>query len=79
MKYNKILLLASAIFLSVSITPSLNISAKEKVSSISDQSQICVPFSENIDWRYKFIDGKLYKRLYNYSMSQWVGDWILCC
>ena len=27
---------------------------------------------------YEVRDGKLYKRLYNYSKDKWVGDWILC-
>lgn len=31
-----------------------------------------------IDWRYKIEDGKLYRRLYNYSTQKWVGEWELC-
>lgn len=30
-----------------------------------------------LEWRYKFIDGKLYRRLYNCSTQEWVGDWEL--
>ncbi len=30
-----------------------------------------------IDYVYKIIDGKLYKRLYNFTQEKWVGDWIL--
>lgn len=29
-----------------------------------------------IEWRYKIEDGKVYKRLYNYSTGYWIGDWI---
>ena len=78
MKFNKILLLTAAILLSTSATPTLNVSAKENVSIVSYQSSTVAPLSENIGWRYKVENGNLYKRLYNYSMSQWVGDWILC-
>lgn len=28
-------------------------------------------------WRYKKEHGKTYKRLYDYSKKQWIGDWIL--
>lgn len=35
------------------------------------------PLSDIIDWRVKVINGKLYKRLYNYSTGEWVGPWIL--
>lgn len=31
-----------------------------------------------IGWEYKTINGKLYKRLYNYTTKEWIGDWILC-
>ena len=34
------------------------------------------PRSDVIGWKYKNIDGKLYKRLYNYTKEQWIGDWI---
>lgn len=33
--------------------------------------------SHDIQWVYKEINGKLYKRLFNYSTNSWVGDWIL--
>lgn len=33
---------------------------------------------DRIDWVYKVIDGKLYKRLYNFSQKIWIGDWIIC-
>ncbi len=78
MKYNKILLFTTAILLSISIAPSLNVFAKENVSDTLYQSQICVPFSENIEWLYKFVDGKIYRRLYNHSTLEWIGDWELC-
>ena len=44
-------------------------------SSASDSS--ITPQSDDIGWRYKTVNGKLYKRLYNYSTNQWIGDWIL--
>lgn len=35
------------------------------------------PLSDNIGWRYKVINGKMYKRQFNYSTNQWIGNWIL--
>ena len=32
--------------------------------------------SDIIKWGYKSIDGVLYKRQYNYTRQEWVGDWI---
>lgn len=34
------------------------------------------PCSDVIQWRYKFEDHKIYKRLYNYGTNEWLGEWI---
>lgn len=34
--------------------------------------------ADDIRYRYKQVNGKLYKRLYNYSKNVWIGDWIPC-
>ena len=36
------------------------------------------PRADGIEWVYRTIDGKAYKRLYNYTTQQWIGDWIPC-
>lgn len=33
------------------------------------------PYTE---WRYKVINGKLYKRLYDATNEKWLTDWIPC-
>ncbi len=30
-----------------------------------------------IEWRYKAVDGKLYRRQYNCTKSKWIGEWEL--
>lgn len=30
------------------------------------------------EWRYKIVNGVLYKRLFNATTGQWIGDWIRC-
>lgn len=32
--------------------------------------------ASNIIWRYKHIDGKLYKRKYDTTSKEWIGSWI---
>ncbi len=34
------------------------------------------PRTDIKEWRYKVINGNLYKRLYNYTRNRWEGDWI---
>ena len=35
------------------------------------------PFAERTVWKYKIINGHLYKRLYNTTKQKWETDWIL--
>ena len=44
--------------------------AVEKSSSIAR--------ADVIKYVYKVENGKLYRRLYNYSKDTWLGDWELC-
>lgn len=46
--------------------------------SCAAASETVMPLADSIGWRYKTINGKLYKRLYNYTKKKWVGDWIPC-
>lgn len=41
-------------------------------------NEYTVTRSDIIDWRYKAENGKRYRRLYNYSKKQWIGEWELC-
>jgi hypothetical protein len=31
-----------------------------------------------IEWRYKIIDGYIYRRQFNHTTQQWIGEWELC-
>lgn len=42
---------------------------------ISTKSEI-IPKANDIGWRYKVVNGVLYKRQYDYTRKQWIGDWI---
>lgn len=33
-------------------------------------------YRDAIVWKYKNINGRLYKRQYNYTTGKWIGDWI---
>lgn len=37
------------------------------------------PCADAIEWRYKEENGKLYRRLYNYTTASWVGEWQYVC
>ena len=33
------------------------------------------PYSDDIRWCYKMINGVLCRRKYNYTTSTWIGEW----
>lgn len=33
-------------------------------------------YRDAIVWKYKNINGRLYKRQYNVTTRKWIGDWI---
>ena len=37
------------------------------------------PQYDIIEWRYMIKNGNLYRRLYNYTINAWVGDWEYVC
>ncbi|MEY8493642.1 hypothetical protein AALC16_11600 [Lachnospiraceae bacterium 29-91] len=36
-----------------------------------------MPMSDVIIWRYQLIGNKMYRRRYNTTKKQWIGDWEL--
>ena len=71
-KYKKLFFVLGFCFCSIStiLSPiaSLSASAMEETTTIE-------PREDNIEWRFKIENGKLYRRLYNYSIGIWIGDW----
>lgn len=72
---NKIIFTISTILI-FSIVP---ISAREDISSNVKNIQYTQNLIQKKDvlvWKYKSINGKMYKRLYNKTTGKWIGDWI---
>lgn len=44
----------------------------------SDNESGITTFADITGWRTTIINGAYYKRLYNYSKGQWIGNWIKC-
>lgn len=67
---------AALSFLPLSSKVSVTAIPLSDVQAYSSDSGIS-PQSDDIRWRYKAINGKMYKRQYNYSTDKWIGNWIL--
>lgn len=75
-----ILIGVSAIALSFMFVSTWGVSvhASEASGEIMVSEEGIDPHSEMIEWRYKVVDGVLYRRLYNYTEQHWVGEWEVC-
>ena len=72
----KLFLILSTAFIVVALPPSSTYAAPCEEPATSGLTQV-TPRADDIRYVYKMIDGKLHKRLYNYTTNKWVGDWIL--
>lgn len=58
------------------LLPAGTVLAAENSSAIIQYDDSIEPQSNALRWIYKIENGKRYKRLYNASTRNWVGDWI---
>lgn len=53
--------------------------ATSTVPCFESYANTAVEFSQAradiIEWRYKIENNKLYRRQYNYSKQEWIGEW----
>ena len=75
----KLLLLAGSTCLSLALfaCPTATLSAKAYSAPVTESA--IQPRADDIQYRYKIENGKMYKRLYNYSVCAWIGNWIYVC
>ncbi|EOT41956.1 hypothetical protein [Enterococcus columbae] len=67
-------IISIVLFLSIIISQA-PITQADSISS--NDSQIYSILSVHYTWRYKFENGKQYKRKYDATHQKYVGDWIL--
>ena len=63
--------------------PSLPVSAMaaapvETAVTTIDAAENTIARKAITEWRYKVINGQLYKRLYDTTHEKWLTDWIKC-
>lgn len=76
-KYSRLVFLLGAIgfALSVFFCPTSSI----PVQAATSPDSTAQPLMDIIRYRYIKYENKIYKRLYNYSTCNWIGDWIFVC
>ncbi|WP_448918556.1 hypothetical protein [Holdemanella biformis] len=48
-------------------------------AEVTTDIYVTMPCKEKLVWKFKNINGRLYKRLWNLTLNKWAGDhWIPC-
>jgi hypothetical protein len=81
-KRSKLLTLILTLFLCMQIFSVTSFAASETIQTteptVTTSSGLWInTCSDHIEWRIKVVNGKYYRRLYNYTKCEWIGDWIL--
>lgn len=63
---------------SLSVTSLAAEPAEANVETSVEASSDIVPYAAVTEWRYKVINGHVYKRLYDTTHKKWLTDWIPC-
>ena len=72
---NKFIFLFLLSFISIgSIVSAQNTSSEPSIAVSEEDSSVYS--SDVIVWKYKTMNGKLYKRKYNKTTKKWIGNWI---
>lgn len=45
------------------------------LSAYASTPEVITPRKDDIKWRFKEENGKLYRRLFNYTTDSWIGEW----
>lgn len=77
LKHSLFVLFLTISFISLSYLPSNATTIEEQSMLTTNSEYSIVPFKDHLIWKYKLINGKMYRRLYNNTTKQWIGNWIL--
>lgn len=66
----------AVLFLILTLYP-YNITNTQEIIMPSVQENSSITKANNLVWKYKIINGKLYRRLYDQTQRKWIGDWEL--
>ncbi len=55
-----------------------NLTTAQIVAIKNEDSGTIHPRQDKIGWLYKSENGRMYRRLFNYSKNEWIGDWEIC-
>ncbi len=68
----------AAAFMLIGSYETVTYACEAVIAEEGNENEGIVPYSDIIEYRYKVVDGDVYRRLYNYSKECWVGEWELC-
>lgn len=74
-KTKKQLLVAFAVAIGILCIPFPAYAQTTASAAYTIEDTQIAPRKDQLEWRFKVVDGKLYRRLYNTTSQKWVGEW----
>lgn len=76
-KLKKLIIQSAAVFALSFFALSSPVYAESEAPAVpaTESSSEIQPRSDIIDWRYKTVGGRLYRRLYNYTKDEWAMEY----
>ncbi|MCI9237421.1 hypothetical protein AALA13_15710 [Lachnospiraceae bacterium 50-23] len=74
----KLCILFAAISLTMSLPFGMDVHASDSntAGGAAASSPEIAPRKVGYEWKYKIINGVLYKRLYSHDLGIWIGNWV---
>lgn len=73
-----VLLTCATLTLSLPSLSATTLAAEPAEAAVEASASDVVVLKSDTEWRYKVINGYLYKRLYDKTNQIWLTDWIPC-
>ena len=78
MKRSSLKKTAFAACLTLAVLSAMPVASFAAVPESEPASTSIEPRADEIGYRYRILDGKLQRRLWNYTDGCWIGDWEYC-
>ena len=67
-----------AFALSIAVLSAMPVASYAEVTDAEPASATIEPRADEIGYKYRLLDGRLQRRLWNYTDGCWIGDWEYC-
>jgi hypothetical protein len=73
---SKIKKILTYVLLSILVLSNIPNSVYASSQKITYKVEEIKPYAEQVEWYYRYVDGREQQRLWSYTYGRWITDWI---